>query len=179
MRSNHRQVIKTLQDTVTAGVTKAINKSALTAFKENNEIIRTDEGIPKIPIYQNVRFTQATANRSHATLRIYDKAQVSARWYSPFQNATGIVFLRPVKLGNKVITQVAHAFIPKNLRRVQDNKNPFKRAGRNRLPIVKLKTSTLYDYYLWQSHSNRLISLYNNIFERIATKEIISKLTQS
>lgn len=178
MRSNYRQVIKTLQDTLTGGVANAVNKSVLTAFKENNEVIRTSEGIPKIPIYQNVRFTKATNNRSSATLRVYDKAQVQAKWYSPMQNATGVVFMRPVKLGNRLVTQVAHAFIPKNLRRVQDNKNPFKRISNKRLPIVKLKTSTLYDYYLWTSHSTRLVQIYEQIFERIVGREIINKMTQ-
>lgn len=179
MQSNYKDTLRTLSDHLKTSTTRAVNVATLTAFKENNEIIRTQEGIPKIPIYKNVRLTRSTANRPTATLRIYDVAQVNASWFSPLQNSTGVVFLRPVKLGGKVITQVAHAFIPKNLRRVADNKNPFKRVGRERLPIIKLKTSTLYDYYLWSSHSTRLVTLYNQIFPSILQKTIVRRLTSA
>lgn len=178
MQSNHRMVFKTLQDTLSSATALAINKATLTAFKMSNDKVRQEEGIPSIPIYRNVKFTKATLNRPTSRLWIYDNAQVDARLYNPIQTATGITFMRPVKLGGKTITTVAHGFIPRRLEHNNNPKNrPFKRVGRSRLPIIKLQTSTLYDYYSYIMVQSRLTEYYNEIFSNIATREIARKLT--
>lgn len=180
MKSNYKDTVKTLSQTLSDVTAKAVNKATLTAFKESNEKIRREEGIKAIPIYRNVKFTRASVNRPNSRLWIFDRAQVDAKWFNPMQTATGISFMRPVKLGGKTITTVAHAFIPKRLEHNNNPKDrPFKRVGKSRLPIIKLKTSTLYDYYSFVMVQSRLTEYYNQVFTNIAQREIVRKLTSA
>lgn len=177
MKSNFKDTVKILSQALSDVTAKAVNKATLTAFKISNEKIRREEGIKAIPIYRNVKFTRASVNRPASRLWIYDRTQVDSSLFNPVQTATGVTFMRPVKLGNKVITTVAHAFIPK---RLNTNSNPagrpFKRVGKARLPIVRLKTSTLYDYYLPNETQTRFTELYIGIFTNILTKEFEKRL---
>lgn len=178
MKSNYKDTVRTLSATLQDITAKAVNKATLTAFKESNEKIRREEGIKAIPIYRNVKFTQASTNRPTSRLWIYDRAQIDSRLYNPIQTATGVSYQRPVRLGNQIVTSVLHAFIPK---RLNTNSNPagrpFKRVGNARLPIVRLKTSTLFDYYLPNTTQTRFIELYTGIFSNILTKEFEKRLS--
>lgn len=120
-------------------IATAINATAKMGQREVSKVVRQELAAPKKTVDKTISISRkANARQLGATVKLSKTRRISLREFGPKQNARGVAFKISKTKGRQFVAGAFQGPKP-GVMKVSWRGNAFIRAGKSRLPIVKLK----------------------------------------
>ena len=151
-----RKSLGDVQKNLSKEIAVALNATGKMARREIGKVIREELAVKKETVEKPIKVgAPANASKLGLTVTLKKEKRISFREFSPRQNKAGVTYKISKKQGRKFIAGAFQGPTP-TARKISWRGNAFVRAGKSRLPIIKIKGVSPWGVFVGQDMTPEL-----------------------